>query len=313
MPRLLPPLAALRAFEAAARHLSFKAASEELRVTPAAISQQIKTLEEYTGVKLFRRLTRALALTEAGRQAAPEVSAAFDQLENAYVIMRSGGRAGPLNVSLPPSLASKWLVPRLARFHERHPEIDLRIDANSRLVQFDSEAIDLAVRFGMGSYPGLTSEPLFQTRTLPVCSPKLTRGENALRNLSDLRNHTLIHLQETGAAAMEDTWAMWLRAAGITDVDPTRGPRFNTHSLVIDAAIAGQGVALVEYVFADAELASGKLVQPFADVPILNANLGYHVVFPPHHGDDPRLQAFRSWLFEERDRTLNVTVPDQAG
>ncbi|MBO6834821.1 MAG: transcriptional regulator GcvA [Alphaproteobacteria bacterium] len=309
MPRNLPPLAALRAFEAAARHLSFKSASEELRVTPAAISQQIKTLEDYTGVKLFRRLTRALALTEAGKQAAPEVSAAFDQLEDAYVIMRSGGRAGPLTVSLPPSLASKWLVPRLGRFHERHPEIDLRIDANTRLVQFDKEAIDMAIRFGMGSYPGLKGEPLFQTRTLPVCSPKLTKGRNALKHPADLKNHTLIHLQETGAAAMEDTWAMWLRAAGIDDVDPTRGPRFNTYSLLIDAALAGHGVALVEYVFADEELTSGKLVQPFADVPILNANLGYHVVYPPHHADDPRLQAFRVWLFEERDRTLNITVP----
>jgi len=310
MVRNLPPVAALRAFEAAARHLSFKQAAEELRVTPAAISQQIKVLEEYCGVPLFRRLTRALALTEAGRQAAPELTAAFDAMERAYGIMRNGGRGGPFTVSLPPSLASKWLVPRLGRFHEAHPEIDLRIDANTRLVQFDREEIDLAVRFGLGVYHGLTCERLFSTQTLPVCSPDLMTGDPPLCHPRDLARHTLIHMQETGAAAMEDTWAMWLRAAGITDIDPTRGPRFNTYGLVIDAAVAGHGVALVEYVFAETELASGKLVQPFKDVPRLQADLGYHLVYPPHHDEDPRLQAFRTWIIAERDRTVQSLTED---
>lgn len=304
MPRDLPPLASLRAFEAAARHLSFKEAATELRVTPAAISQQIKTLEDFVGVPLFRRLTRALALTEAAHQAAPMLSDAFDEMERAYARMRSGGRAGPLTVSVPPSLASKWLVPRLGRFYAAEPEIELRIDAATRLVNFDREAIDMGIRFGMGRYAGLESERLFESRTLPVCSPSLMTGDHPLTEPAALKHHPLLHLQETGAAAMEDTWALWLRAAGIKGIDPNRGPRFNTHSLLIEAAEAGQGVALVEYVFSERELARGSLVQPFRHIPAVLENLGYHIVHPPHLNDDPRLRAFKEWLREERDRTL---------
>jgi LysR family transcriptional regulator, glycine cleavage system transcriptional activator len=306
--RSLPPLSSLRAFEAAARHLSFKLAAEELRVTPAAVSQQIKTLEDHCGLTLFRRLTRALALTEAGRAAAPALTDAFDQLEAAYGLMRSGGRDGPLTVTLPPSMAGKWLVPRLGRFHAAHPEIELRIDANAKLVQFDKEEIDMGIRFGLGSYPGLTCERLFATPTVPVCSPSLLNGPKPLKKPEDLKNHTLIHIQDTGAAAMEDTWALWLRAAGIAGVDANRGPRFNDYVLAIDFAASGQGIALVGHVFVEAELASGKLVQPFANALQINERLGYHLVYPPTNASDPRLQAFRAWLFEERDQALKQSA-----
>ncbi|MEQ8440711.1 MAG: transcriptional regulator GcvA [Alphaproteobacteria bacterium] len=311
MPRDLPPLSMLRAFEAAARHMSFKDAALELRVTPAAISQQIKSLEDYAGVALFRRLTRAVELTDAGRQAAPMLSEALDQMERAYAAIRTGGRARPLNISMPPSLASKWLVPRLGRFQEIAPDVEVRIDAATRLVQFDREDFDMAIRFGLGRYPGLESVRLFPSRTLPVCSPALVRGEHGLAEPADLKHHTLLHLHETGAAAMEDTWALWLRAACIHDVDPNRGLRFNTAGLMIEAAEAGQGVALVEYVFAQRELARGSLIQPFRHVPTLLENLGYHVVHPPHHGDDPRLQRFKDWILAERDRTMEeIESPD---
>jgi len=301
----------LRAFEAAARHLSFKDAAAELRVTPAAISQQIKSLEDFAGVTLFRRLTRAIELTDAARQAAPMLSEALDQMERAYAAIRTGGRAGPLTVSMPPSLASKWLVPRLGRFQEQAPDIEIRIDAAIRLVQFGREDVDMAIRFGLGRYPGLESERLFPSRTLPVCSPTLVKGEMGLVEPEDLKDHTLLHLQETGAAAMEDTWALWLRAAGIRDIDPNRGPRFNTHALLIEAAEAGQGVALVEYVFAERELARGSLIQPFQHIPTMLEELGYHMVHPPQNGDDPRLIRFKDWIREERDRTIEgAALPD---
>lgn len=304
MPRELPPLSALRAFEVAARTLSFKQAAEELRVTPAAVSQQIKALEDHAGRPLFRRLTRALALTEAGAKAAPEVTDAFDRLERAYATMRTGGRAGPLTISLPPSLASKWLVPRLGRFQALYPEIEVLIDATSRLVQFDRDRVDMAIRFGPGRYPGLMSERLFASRTVPVCAPSLTQGADGLRGVEDLRRFPLLHMQETGAAAMEDTWALWLKAACARDIDPTRGPRYNTHSLLVDAAVAGQGVALVEFVFAEEELKRGTLVQPFAKLPLFLEEFGYHLVFPAHVLEDTRVAAFRDWVLAERDSTL---------
>jgi LysR family glycine cleavage system transcriptional activator len=304
MPRDLPPLSALRAFEAAARTLSFKRAAEELRVTPAAVSQQIKSLEDHAGIPLFRRLPRALALTEAGARAAPEVTAGFEILERAYATMRTGGLAGPLTVSLPPSLASKWLVPRLGRFQASHPDIDVRIDAASRLVRFDQEEIDLAIRFGLGRYPGLRSERLFRSRTVPVCAPDLVTGPDGIRSIDDLARVPLLHMQETGAAAMEDTWALWLKAACARDVDPTRGPRFNTHGLLVDAAVAGQGVALVEFVFAEEEIKSGKLVQPFAALPMFMERFGYHIVYPPHALEDARVAAFRDWVLRERDDSV---------
>lgn len=304
MPRNLPPLSALRAFDSAARHLSFKRAAEELHVTPAAISQQIKSLEEFAGTPLFHRLTRALALTEAGRQALPVLTEAFDRLEQAYALMRTGGRARPLTVSVPPSFASKWLVPRLGRFQEAAPDVEIRIDATTRMVDFHRDDIDVALRYGRGGYADLTCEKLFDSRVMPVCSPALLNGPIPLAEPSDLKNHTLLQFQETGAAAMEDTWDLWMKAAGIDGVDSTRGPRFNTFGLLIDAALAGQGVGLVEFVFAEQELARGTLVQPFCHLPKVFDNFGYHIVFPPHHAGDPHLQAFCDWVRRERDRTL---------
>lgn len=299
MGRRLPPLTALRAFEAAARHLSFKAAAAELNVTPGAVSQQVKLLEDHCGVPLFRRLTRALALTDAGRVAAPRLTAAFDQLADAYASIRRRHGSDPLVVSLPPTFAARWLVPRLGRFQARHPEIELRLDANNRLVDFTRDDVDVGVRFGSGSYPGLVAECLIGRRVFPVCSPALLEGPAPLRTPADLRQHTLLHHQHPDSPEVDPAWAMWLRAAGVEGIAAERGPRFSTYGLATDAAAAGQGVALGDDVLVADDLAQGRLVRPFdLDAPMSTA-FGYFVVYPERRGDDPRITAFGAWLHEE--------------
>ena len=299
MARDLPPLGSLRAFEAAARHMSFKDAASELHVTPAAVSQQIKTLEDFCGIKLFRRLTRALVLTEAGQVALPQITLGLDQLAAGYRLIKGHGGIGPLVLSLPPSFATKWLVPRLGRFQERHPEIVVRIDATSRLVQFDAEGVDIGIRFGKGHYPGLTSHHLFPSRVIPVCSPDLPRSDRPLEKPADLSAFTLLHLRDSDAPGTEPVWDMWLRAAGVTGVDTRLGPQFSDYAMAIDAAVSGQGVGLVDATLAEAELKSGRLIQPFADVAEIEGEFCYYLVYPQGRGDDPRIKAFKAWIESE--------------
>lgn len=299
MTRRLPPLTSLRAFEAAARHLSFKDAAAELHVTPGAVSQQVKVLEDQCGVALFKRMTRALALTEAGRMAAPRLTAAFDQLADAYELIRRRRGTDQLVVSVPPTFGARWLVPRLGRFQERHPEIELRLDANNRLVDFARDDVDVAVRFGSGAYPGLVAECLIGRRVFPVCSPALLDGPKPLRTPADLRHHTLLHHQHPDTAEVDPAWAMWLKAAGVDGIDATRGPRFSTYGLAVDAAAAGQGVALGDDVLVADDLAQGRLVRPFGADEAAPSAFSYFVVHPEDRGDEPRIRAFRTWLHEE--------------
>jgi LysR family glycine cleavage system transcriptional activator len=193
----LPPLNALRAFEAAARHLSFNAAAEELNVTPAAISHQIKALEADLGVKLFRRLNRAVRLTDAGQACVPGLRDGFERIAEAVARARQGDSVGLLTVTASPAVASKWLVPRLERFRARHPAIDLRIDASMRLVDLVREDVHVGLRYGAGKYPGLHTEQLVRSEVFPVCSPDLLKGKHPLRTPEDLRHHTLIHDETT--------------------------------------------------------------------------------------------------------------------
>jgi len=301
MTRRLPPLTSLRAFEAAARHLSFKDAAAELNVTPGAVSQQVKLLEDQCGVALFKRMTRALALTEAGRIAAPRLTAAFDQLADAYELIRRRRGTDQLVVSVPPTFGARWLVPRLGRFQERHPEIELRLDANNRLVDFTRDDVDVAVRFGAGAYPGLVAECLIGRRVFPVSSPALLDGPKPLREPADLRHHTLLHHQHPDTAEVDPAWAMWLKAAGVIGVDASRGPRFSTYGLAVDAAAAGQGVALSDDVLVADDLAQGRLVSPFGADEAAPSAFSYFVVYPEGRGDEPRIGAFRTWLHEEAE------------
>ncbi len=292
MARRLPPLNALRAFEAAARHLSFTRAADELNVTQAAVSHQVKTLEEQIGLPLFRRLSRGLILTDEGQTLFPAVRHAFDTVAEAVdrVHARTGGA---LTVSVLPSFAVKWLVPRMSRFQERHPDIDLRITAADRLVDFARDAVDVAVRFGAGSWPGLRADFVVDEYITPVCAPALAAG---LSQPADLAQMTLLH-EEMAPLADFPVWATWLRAAGAADVPQDKGPRFSHTHIMLQAAIDGRGVALAQWLFAADDIAEGRLVAPF---PLrLATGYAYYVVCLEAAADRPKIRAFRDWVMAE--------------
>jgi LysR family glycine cleavage system transcriptional activator len=297
--RKLPPLNALRAFEAAARHLSFTKAAEELHVTPAAISHQIKGLEAYFGTPLFRRRNRSLLLTDAGQLCLPGLTDGFDALADAVRTVDTRRESGPLSVSTTPSLAGQWLVPRLERFHQAHPDIDVRLHAGIELVDLSEGDMDLAVRFGCGDYPGLHVTRLFGVNYAPICSPALLENAAPLAKPEDLRHHTLLHdvwHQENDTSA---DWRMWLTAARVEDVDASAGPRYSDTNLTIAAAVAGQGVALVADVLITGDLRAGRLVKPFEVS--LNTDCAYYIVSTPQAAKQPQVKAFRDWLVAEAD------------
>ena len=301
MTRALPPLNALRAFEAAARHLSFSKAAEELHVTPAAISQQIKSLEAFCGVKLFRRLTRALVLTDAAQLALPDLREGFDSLARAATKLQNRENDTLLTVSVPPQFGARWLVPRLGRFTAAHEEFELRIDASERLADFVRDNIDIAVRYGRGDYPGLTVRQLTREFSFPVCSPTLLQGARPLKQPQDLCHHTLLHARlQIDNIALSD-WRMWLHAAGVSGFDTERGPTFNSYGLVIQAAIEGQGVALVESSLVADDLKAGRLVRPFGAKMSRKTLFGYYLVYPPPNERLPKVRAFEDWINREMD------------
>jgi len=297
MARHLPPLNALRAFEAAARHLSFTKAARELHVTQAAVSHQIKGLEEYLGVPLFHRHRKAVLLTEAGQLCLPGLRDGFDRLAAAIDSIRNLDNANVLTVTTPPSFAAKWLVPHLDQFRKAHPDFEVRIDASTNLVDFERENVDVAIRYGSGSYPGLESELLFEIEVFPVCSPRLCKGRHPLRSPQDLKWQTLLHT-EWRARAEEPDWRMWLLAAGAPDVDWTRGPQFNDVTVAIQAAIEGQGVALGRGALVAADLKAGRLVRPFRLS--VAGRFRYYLVYPAAALKRPKVAAFRDWLLQER-------------
>ncbi len=296
----LPPLNALRAFEAAARHLSFKKAADELNVTPAAISHQIKGLEADLGTPLFRRLNRALLLTDAGQLLLPDIRDGFQSFHRAMDRLRARSTENVLTVATAPSFAAKWLVPRLDRFSRAHPELDVRISASMQLVDYEAEGVDIGIRFGRGGYPGVVSELLLTDTAFPVCSPRLLAGEHALTSPAELRHHVLLH-DESWQTNYESfsTWGMWIAGAGIEGVDATRGTRFNMTSDVINAAIEGAGVALGRSSMVSGDIEAGRLVKPFdLSVPV---EFAFYVVYKKANIEKPNVRAFRDWLFEEAE------------
>ena len=302
MSRRIAPLNALRAFEAAARHLSFTRAAEELHVTPAAISHQIKALEDFCGAPLFRRLTRSLLLTDQGQAALPVLREGFDMLAAGSLQLSRQRDDNVLTVSAAPSIAGKWLVARLERFRLRHPDIDVRLDATNRVTDFERDGVDLVIRYGAGIYPGLHVEPLLSTSVFPVCSPELLERGPPLNVPGDLARHTLLHVDWTSQNATWPSWRMWLLAAGVEGVDVERGPRFNDAGLVMQTAIAGQGVALATDVLAVDDLAAGRVVRLFEIcVPV---DFGYHIVIPREKVESPKVAAFAAWLREEATQTV---------
>ena len=295
--RRLPPLNALRAFEAAARHLSFTKAAAELFVTQAAVSHQVKALEEWFGLPLFKRQSRALLLTDAGQAYLPTVRDAFDKLDMATARLMRQDRSGPLTVSVLGSFAASWLVPRLGRFADLHPDVDVRISANDQLIDFDQEDVDVAIRYGRGDWRNVHCE-LFMTEDIfVVCSPALLEGSNALKTPRDLENHTLLNDH------MREDWRMWMQRAEL-DFTPKRTLDFSHSNMVLQAAIDGLGVALGRSVLVTYDLAAGRLVKPF-DLS-LHAEFAYYVVCPERNIGRSKVKAFRDWLFTEATRRIET-------
>ena len=296
MRRRLPPLNSLRAFEVVSRHESFRAAAEELHVTAAAVSQQVKTLENHLGRKLLRRSSGGYSLTPDALAGLPQLRDGFDQLSSAVATMTSGGQR-LLTVSAVPSLAAEWLVPRLHRFRKQYPALDVLLHASEELVDFEHSQVDLGIRYGTGSYPGLASERLFVDEIFPVYSPRMLDGRAPLKKPSDLRGQPLIHTDWTPDRGHWPGWTDWLRAAGVTGVDVTKGLRSSDGALVIQAAIGGQGVALGSKALVLEHLAAGRLIRPFKLS--LVTDFAYYVVCAKARADEPDLRAVRTWLMAE--------------
>ena len=294
----MPPLNALRAFEAAARHLNFSRAADELSVTPGAVSQQIQNLEDYVGAALFKRTPKGLLLTDAAQTALPALREAFDRLAEAASMLTAAVDGRRLTLTAAPSFAAKWLVPRLGKFEQAYPQVDVWLSAGIDLVDLNAGEVDVAIRYGAGRYPGLEVRRLMSETVIPVISPELNET-NPLREPADLLRHTLLH---DGSPEPDDScpdWTMWLAARGVKGVDGNRGPRFNQSSLVIEAAVNGRGVALAKRTLAQADLDAGRLVAPMQIATAVD--FAYYLVHPKAKGRLPQVKAFIGWIGAEAD------------
>jgi LysR family transcriptional regulator, glycine cleavage system transcriptional activator len=287
----LPSLNGLRAFEAAARHLSFTQAAAELNVTQTAISHQIKRLEQELGVRLFVRQNRALTLTPKAAEYLPGVRAAFNDLKLATDRLLRREDDHVMTVSTLASLAAKWLLPRLSTFQEAHPGIDVRITTSTSLVDFQRDNVDAAIRYGRGQWQGLRADWLMADELFPVCSPSLLKGEKPLKCPEDLRDHVLLHTSNTNS----DDWRLWLTAAGLPpDLSKQPGITFDLIFMTIQAALDGIGVAMGRTSYVQDDIAKGRLVVPFKIA--LPADAGFYLVSPQARTDSPKLAAFRQWV-----------------
>lgn len=291
MARRLPALSQLRAFEVAARRESFSKAADELNLTPSAVSHQIKALELDLGVALFHRAHRHISLTAEGKRIYPLLHQAFEDIHKAIDRLIDRDPLGPVTLSVVPTFAVRWLIPHLADFHRRHPEIEVRLSTSSDRIDFADTDFDAAIRFGFGKWEGLQAVHLLREELLPVCSPALLKDNPPLREPRDLVHFTLLH-----DLHRPDVWRVWLTAVGVTDIDPTQGIKFDTTNLAVQAAIHGLGIIPISKALVTAELAAGTLIAPI-DIPLPIKN-GYYLVYPNERADHPRLQVFEAWLLE---------------
>ncbi len=311
----LPPLNALRVFEAASRHLSFKEAANELSITQAAVSHQIKSLEEYLGVELFRRAGRGVQLTEAARACLPKLREGFESLAAAVETIRERAEETELLITAPPVFTARWLMPRLADFAKREPRVELRVFGSSKMV--DAGALDSAalvgnldlrddasgveIHLGGGTYPGYRADHLFDVATVAVASPALARGDPPLERPEDLARHVLLHDDAMDLIAHGSAWQKWLEAAGVADrVDGSRGPHFSSNILSLEAASQKLGVALALKPLVDDDIESGRLCAPFNVE--LKPQSAYYLVCPEVIAERPAVAAFRKWLLEQAVR-----------
>jgi len=311
MPRPLPPLNALRAFEAAARHRSIRRAALELHVTPAAISQQVKLLEDYLGVLLFQRVNRGLTLTPEAEASVARLREGFDALAGAVELMHAQHSVERVRVGAAPTFAGKWLAPRISGFCSAFPDTDVRIAADARFIDprqpasdtgfsrpgAGGEDFDIAIRFGSGAYPGWRVDKLFDVAATPLCSPRLMQGPHPLRSPEDLRHHILLHDDTVSFEQGGIDWNTWLKAAGVRKIDTHRGARFNHAVLALEAALDGAGVVLSYPQLAATDLARGRLIAPF-DLE-LRVDFAYYALSGEDGSVQPRVAAFRDWLIAE--------------
>jgi LysR family glycine cleavage system transcriptional activator len=293
MARKLPPLNSLKSFESSGRLLSFTLAAQELNVTQAAISHQIKVIEDFLGVSLFYRLPRKLALTDQGKALLPEVIDAFDTLASAIGTVSKDPDNSLLSVRLAPSFAAKWLSPKLKYFWLQNPEIDLSLFHAHAAVDFDRENIDIAVTYGKGDWPGVVTEKLLSLDFSPVCAPSFLENDKPLSDKNNLKYYTLLH------DANYECWDEWLKLAGVKDTPSNKGTIIDDTNVLIQAAVDGQGVALGSTTFVHDHLEAGRLIRPFDT--ILENDFAYYIVYPKSHLNNPAVCAFRNWLLELLD------------
>jgi len=302
--RFVPGTRALRTLEAAGRHLNFTRAADELGLTPAAVSHQIKEIEDQLGVVLFTRTSRSIRLTEAGAALCDASADALDTLNRAVSRARKLTRGTALlKVTLDAQFASKWLMRRVDGFRKLHPDIELRFDISYDVRDFDLDDVDVGIRFGTGKYPGLVANRLFDNMIIPVCSPALLASGPPLRVPRDLFNHTLVHIEWSQQGVTWPNWRMWMAAAGVDDFDDSRSIVFTTSSDAVQAAIDGSVVALADFAMVANDLSEGRLVRPF-DLGIrVSREFAYFLAYPKGVADDPRIAAFRQWILDEAEKT----------
>jgi len=305
--RRLPPLNSIRAFEATARHLSFSKAADELNVTPGAASQQVKVLEDYLNLKLFKRRNRMILLTDEAQICLPLLTEGLDNMSQAIDMIREQNNDKPLTITAPPTFASRWLMPRLSSFQQEFPDIDIRIDASNDIADLVNDDIDIGIRFGTGEYPGLEADYLFAQNVIPVCNPELLKNGKKLEKPEDLKNHTLLHAH--GDYFFIDSthvdWEMWFATVGINGIDARHGLHFSQHNLLVEAAIRGQGIALVGDIVVSDELESGQLVKLFEDTDI-PLKFSYYLIYSHTRSNQPRIKIFRQWLLDEVKKVRRV-------
>ena len=297
MANTIYPLKALRGFEAAARHLGFVQAGEELYVTPAAISHQVKQLEEYLGIQLFRRLPRGLLLTESGQLLSVGLREIFSRLDGLMMQIQESDEQGALTISVAPMFAAKWLVPRLQQFEVVHPGIDLRISSSLATIDFQRDGFDAAVRLGHGRYPGLAAIKLFEESVTPMCSPRLFAGVGRPLVPTDLQEQILLHDDSLAFNPNAPNWSTWLKAAGTDTVYAARGTRFSQPDQALQAAIDGAGVVLGWRRLAADDISAGRLVMPFDLSLPLGSN--FYLVYPESYASRPKVVMLRDWLLQE--------------
>ena len=305
--RRLPPLNALRAFEAAGRLESLTDAAAELNVTPAAVGHQVKALENYFEQSLFERRYRSIALTEKGRLLLAGLTNGFDRLSESVDAFTALEERRALMITSCTSFASRWLVPRLDEFHALHPEIDVRLDATQRLVDLRRDEFDLGIRFGPGRWEGLEADYLMDEEFIPVASPDLLK-RMPVNVPADLAGHTLLHREDSPGPLPLD-WAMWLQAAEVDNVDPERGIRYSMESMAIQAALDGHGIALVSNVLVEADIEAGRLVRLFDLGLHVGHDVAYYLAYTPSRVRHPRVAVFRNWILGEVSQSERLVTP----